>query len=179
VPMTRDERLDDLLDRQEITDCLRRIARGMDRHDAELALSGFHQGARDDHALFIGAAGDMLAWAEAFHDTSFATHQHFLAPTMIEIDGDEAHCETYVMVVGAAKEGGTLIMGGGRYVDRLERRDGRWGVVDRVTTVEWWSDPAVLESVAELVHPFSQSREDISYRRPVRADRPDRSISEA
>jgi hypothetical protein len=164
------------LDRQEITDCLRRIARGMDRHDAELANTGFHPGARDDHALFIGLADEMLQWAEAFHDASFATHQHFLSPTMIEIVGDEAHCETYVMVVGAAKEDGKLIMGGGRYVDRLERRDGRWGVVDRVTTVEWWSDPQVLADVKALVHPFSQDRHDLSYTRPVLASRPDRSV---
>ena len=30
-----------------------------------------------------------------------------------------------------------MTLSGGRYVDRLERRDGRWAIVDRVCVVEW------------------------------------------
>ena len=37
-----------------------------------------------------------------------------------------------------------LIVSGGRYIDRLERRDGRWAIVARVCLVEWQSEADVI-----------------------------------
>jgi SnoaL-like domain len=100
-----DQRIAELLDKQEIEECIKRVARGLDRHDTELARSGFHPHARDDHALFIGSAMDMINWANEFHDAGLKSHQHLLTNILIDLHGDEAHAETYVTVVGVAKIG--------------------------------------------------------------------------
>ena len=35
------------------------------------------------------------------------------------------------------RQGQPLTMGGGRYVDRLEQRDGRWAIAARVCLRDW------------------------------------------
>mgnify|MGYP003694697913 CR=1 FL=1 len=37
-----------------------------------------------------------------------------------------------------------MTLAGGRYVDRLERRDGRWAIVDRVCVAEWNAESTSL-----------------------------------
>jgi hypothetical protein len=58
-------------------------------------------------------------------------------------------------------------LGGGRYVDRLERRDGEWRIAARELVLDWTAraDAAVYADVAT----YSQGRwdrDDLSYRRP-------------
>jgi len=175
--MTDEERIQVMLDKQEITECIIRLSRGLDRHDVELARSAFHEDGRDDHAMFIGSGHESIDWANTMHDALLRGHLHYLSNFSIEVDGDEAHCESYVMVLGASKDGWDHNMGGGRYIDRLERRDGRWAITDHVVTFEWWSIPEMMETVAGLTHPFSQDRSDISYTRPLRAAREPRDPS--
>lgn len=165
-----DQRIAALLDKQEIEECIKRVARGLDRHDTELARSGFHPDGRDDHALFIGSAYDMVDWANAFHSAGLRSHLHLLTNILIELDGDEAHAETYVTVVGVAKDW-SHTAGGGRYLDRLERRENRWGIVDRVTTVEWWTDPEATKQNVAISINGRQDRTDLSYTRPLRVTR--------
>jgi hypothetical protein len=149
----------------------------MDRHDAELALTGFHPDARDDHGLFIGSAQDMIKWAEDTHRKMFRGHQHQLMNMSVDINGDEAHAETYVTLLAVIAGTWRVISGGGRYVDRLERRNDKWGIVDRVSIVEWWSDDATMEKMSALIHPYSQDSTDISYQRPLRAIREPRDLT--
>ena len=52
--MDREARIDALLDKQEISECILRFSRGIDRHDIEVARSAFHDDARDDHGVYIG-----------------------------------------------------------------------------------------------------------------------------
>ena len=166
--MDRDARIDRLLDKQEITECILRFARGVDRHDAELARSAYHEGARDDHAMFVGSGAEVVEWADGLHDQHFRSHQHYVANVLIELDGDEAHAESYVIRVGGAKDSHGHTLGGGRYLDRLERRDGEWRIVDRVLIIEWDDD---FGPVADASLASSQDREDPSYTRPLRVER--------
>lgn len=171
-----DRRIAQLLDKQEIEECIKRVARGLDRHDTELARSGFHPDARDDHALLIGSAMDMINWANEFHDAGLKSHLHLLTNILIDLHGDEAHAETYVTVVGVAKDW-TSTVGGGRYLDRLERRDNQWRITDRITTVEWWSDPEITQQNAAVSVSARQDRTDPSYERPLRVRRQSRVIA--
>ena len=176
--MDRDPALQELLDKQEIYECIAKLARGLDRHDLEMAKSSFHPDAMDDHASFIGPAAETVDWSNDVHDASFKGHQHYMGQCLIEVDGDEAHAETYGMVVGVPHGGWEVVMGGGRYLDRLERRGGRWAIVDRVATAEWWTDTATMEFLAPFVHPYSQNRNDPSYDRPLRVTRAASTASE-
>jgi SnoaL-like protein len=166
--MDRDARIAELLDKQEITECILRFARGVDRHDAELARSVYHDGARDDHAMFVGSGEELVEWADELHDQLFRGHQHYVSNVLIELEGDQAHAESYVIRVAGKKDSHEHALGGGRYLDRLERRDGEWRIVDRVLVIEWDDE---YEAIAGLSLAFSQDRGDPSYARPLRVER--------
>src|SRR5262249_48937285 len=57
---TRTAKLDALLDRAEILDCIHRYTRGIDRHDRQLVRSAYHDGAIDEHGGFVGPVDDFL-----------------------------------------------------------------------------------------------------------------------
>ena len=63
----RAARLEELLGRQDILDCLTRFSRGMDRFDRELFLSAFHPDAEIAAGDFVGGPVDLYAWASRMH----------------------------------------------------------------------------------------------------------------
>jgi SnoaL-like domain len=165
-------RLQALCDRADILDCMYRYARGMDRLDRELLRSAYHDDAIDDHVGFLGPVDDFIDWTFAYH-SSQTRHQHFLMNHTAEVSGDQAHTEMHYLFVGTdAEPAKPLIVSGGRYVDRLERRSGRWGIVARVCLVEWRSEAGSLLSpqavkYVDCVQSLSRDRRDASYDRPL------------
>jgi hypothetical protein len=125
-----------LLDRQEIVDCLHRYTRGADRLDEELLVSAFHEDAIDHHGIVTGTARDFVAYWWPQQGTR-VTSQHYLGNPTIEIDGDIASSETYFLSVNRQRGETEVKLVGGRYVDRLERRDGEWRIAERVVLGEW------------------------------------------
>ena len=74
-------------------------------------------------------------------DGQVLTH-HLLLNHHVEIDGDVAHSECYYQFVARNhpwEDGGeeTVLLAGGRYIDRLERRDGAWKIALRTNVIEW------------------------------------------
>ena len=131
------ERVARLEARAAILDCIQRYAREVDRRDRLLLRSAYHDDAVDDHVGFVGPVADFIDWAFAYHSTQ-TRYQHYLLNHTAEVNGDEAHAETYYLFVGTDREPANhMTLSGGRYVDRVERRDGRWAIVDRVCVVEW------------------------------------------
>ncbi len=184
--MTTDAELRDrvarLEARAEVLDCVQRYARGIDRRDRELLRSAYHDDAVDDHIGFVGPVEDFIDWALAYHSTQ-TRHQHYLLNHTAEIDGDQAHAETYYLFVGTDREPANhMTISGGRYVDRLERRDGRWAIVDRVCVAEWIVDSTNLISQEVLamltgVRGAAHDRSDPSYIRPLKATRASANMS--
>jgi hypothetical protein len=172
----QERRLLEVADRVEILDCLTRYTRGMDRLDRELARSAYHDGAIDDHVGFVGEVDDFLDWAFGYH-AGQVRHQHYLANPSIELDGDEAHVETYYTFVGTERDpAAPLTVFGGRYVDRFERRQGTWAIAVRLCLVEWATDPTsrLPEGATDLLAAtgtLARDRTDSSYERPLRARR--------
>lgn len=166
-----EDRLRELLDKHEIQECLLRYCRGIDRHDADLAQSAYHDDALDDHGTYIGSGYGLVDWANGFHEEVWVRHQHYITNTLIELDGDTAHAETYYFMGCAKKDDFGAFHGGGRYVDRFERRNGRWGIVDRVCTLEWFDEPWVMERTVPLGLAISSDKDDVSYVRPLRVER--------
>jgi hypothetical protein len=172
---TTSTKLQDLVDRADILDCLHRYARGMDRLDRELVRSAYHDGAIDDHVGFVGPVDDFIDWAFEYHATQ-ARHQHFVTNHNIELDGDCAHVETYFLFVATERDAGApLTMFGGRYVDRFERRNDRWAIAARLCVVEWATSPTSLlppdMSELNLVGTLTRDRTDVSYERPLMVKR--------
>jgi hypothetical protein len=132
-------RIERLLDRQEILDCLHRYTRGVDRLDQESLVSAFHHDARIEQGPMRGNA---KAFVEYFwpNQGTRVTCQHYIGNPTIEIDGDRARSEVYFLSVGREAGETKVKLVGGRYVDRLERRDGEWRIAERVTIGEWMLD---------------------------------------
>jgi len=170
------ERMARLEARAEIHDCMQRYARGMDRRDRALLRSAYHDDAVDDHVGFVGPVEDFIDWAFAYHSTQ-TRYQHYLMNHTAEIDGDEAHAETYFLFVGTDREPvNHMTLSGGRYVDRLERRDGRWAIVDRVCVIEWNAEStslltAEVQALLTDIKSATHDRDDPSYTRPLSASR--------
>jgi ketosteroid isomerase-like protein len=163
----------ELHDRQAIRAVLDRYSRGVDRQDKALLVSCYHPDAIDDHGMFVGPADEFFDWTMPSHLHLFRTHQHIVTNHVCELDGDVAHCETYYMFVGMTVEGNQLAMSGGRYVDRMEKRDGDWKIAARKCLVEWGSENMQVEGMAQVyaaVGKVARDRSDCSYDRPLKND---------
>lgn len=171
-------RLQELLDRNDILDCMHRYARGMDRQDRELLRSAYHDDAVDDHGGFIGPVEEFIDWAFSYH-SSQTRYQHYLTNHFAQLIGDQAHTETYYLFVGTSRDpDAALSVAGGRYIDRLDRRSGRWAISARMCLIEWKSEmpslvtPKFLAFLAQrqtVAHGFTDS----SYMRPLILRRPE------
>jgi hypothetical protein len=171
------QRVRALADRAEIIDCLSRYARGMDRLDRDLARSAYHDDAIDDHIGFVGHVDDFLDWAFAYHGGQ-VRHQHYVTNHSVELDGDDAHVESYYLFVGTERDDAApLTITGGRYIDHFQRRDGRWAIAKRLCLVEWQTNaPALLHSAAvEFIAThgtIARDGTDSSYERPLAIRQP-------
>jgi len=133
VPV-HDEALEQLLAKQAITERLHDYARAMDRMDDELGYSVFHAGAVADYGtMYQGTGHGFIAFVHAAHAQLLA-HTHQLGSMSIAVDGERAVSETYVTATlrGRAPDGSLFdIRSCGRYLDRWERRAGRWAISAR------------------------------------------------
>lgn len=166
-------RLQHIEDRMAILDCVMNQARGHDRHDADLMASVYFEDGVDEHGPVVNFGPDYGSWANAAHSKVFEDHLHNITTHTCEINGDEAHAESYVIGAMRAKGGKVVSLMGGRYLDRLERRNGVWKIALRRCTVEWMmaGDSSVMASGA--VQGFIKGqwdRKDPSYFRPLLID---------
>jgi SnoaL-like domain len=168
----------ELKDRQEIQAVLVRYCRSIDRLDRELLRSCYHPDAVDDHGIFKGDRDTFIDWVLPLHEGYQTVTQHQITNVTIDLDGDLAHSECYYTYAGMNRSGTPLTVCGGRYIDRLERRDGRWAIADRMSLLEWQGTPGEIFVGREKVdddtdHQSRRDFDDPSYRRPLQhSDKP-------
>lgn len=167
------QRLQYVEDRWAVLDCVMTQSRGHDRHDTELMASVYAEDGIDEHGGVVKPGAEYGEYANLAHSSVFEDHLHNITTHTCDIDGDEAHCESYVIGAMRTKGGKVTALMGGRYLDRLQRRDGAWKIVLRRCTVEWMTsvDSSVLSTGA--VAGFIKGRwdkSDPSYARPLRLD---------
>ncbi len=166
----------ELSHRQAIHDCLVRYCRGVDRLDRELLVSAYHPDAVDDHGMFVGGPEAFADFFISFHGGNQHLTQHIITNHHCELEGDVAHCETYWLYAAMNREGPPLSLAGGRYVDRMERRDGRWAIAARKCLMDWHGRPDEVQLTPEQLAMMAgagtpaRDRGDASYERPLRVD---------
>ena len=130
--------LEDLLAKQEIYELSCNYMRGLDRLDAALMHTVFHDDATVDYGFFQGSGRDFVAFAQNALKDHLANH-HMIGQVNIKVDGDQAVGEVYFQafhkVVQDGEEKDLFISG--RYVDRYERRDGIWKISFRSEVNDW------------------------------------------
>lgn len=160
-----------LLDKEAIRACMLRYLRGIDRMDADLIRSAFHEDAIDNHTRDVrGSIDGLLEWWLPQQHTREAT-QHFVTNQTIELDGDVAHVESYFFVFIKQKAQDVGALNGGRYADRFERRNGEWKIALRIVLPEWQVDAdAQNTAVVAQFGAVSGARDltDPTYQRPLR-----------
>jgi hypothetical protein len=130
-----------LIAESEIRDALARYARGADRNDVALIRSAYHPDATDSHGYFSGTIDGFVDWFSERH-AAVTQSMHFLGNCLIEFEGDEsAFVETYCQAFQRLRQAatpGTLqdLHVLCRYLDRFERRDGRWAIAARTVVYE-------------------------------------------
>lgn len=174
-----ERKLQRLTDIQDIRECIARHARGCDRHDADCNASAFHEGGVHELGNRVIDGKAYGAHSNAGLATAFDATLHTPILQGCEIDGDVAHTESHVIGILLDKGGETSRVIAGRYIDRLERRDGRWGIVVRRVTVEVvvQGSAAIMASDAfKAQHYLKGNRDtgDLSYLRPLGLQEADR-----
>ena len=123
------KRLTDAADRTEIYQALVRYCCGVDRSSEAMVNSAFHAGALDDHG------GGPRPATELAHGIATHAHRpqlHITTNVLIELDGDSANVESYFFLSPISADDGPVVpFRQGRYLDRFERRDGAWKIVNR------------------------------------------------
>lgn len=166
-----------LTDRLAIADCIASHSRGCDRHDIDLITAAYHPDAIDEHGAATNTGPEYGAWANASHAATSQVHTHNITTSYCDIDGDTAHAESYVIVVLLGSDGRHAQFISGRYLDRLERRDGTWRIALRRSTVEvmFVADASVLQSSFFKSMGYvkgTRGQGDPSYARPLTLQTP-------
>lgn len=133
-------KLQELLDREAIRDCLYRYCRGIDRADEAALRSSYWPDATDRHGAYSGPVEGFIQAALEIFKTN-PRNIHLVSNILIEFRGaTEALVETYFTALQRApgKDGVVrqfLLVG--RYCDVFEKRGEEWRVAKRTVTYDW------------------------------------------
>jgi hypothetical protein len=143
--------VEELIAKQEIRDLVGRYMRGLDRLDRELLRSVFHDDATTDYGFFQGGPDAFVEMAYHALKEHKANH-HLIGQTNIDIEQDVAFGEIYFQafhrIVVDNQERDLFISG--RYVDRYEKRNGEWKIINRLEVNDWARDDPATDNYFKL-----------------------------
>jgi hypothetical protein len=162
-----DLRLQRIGDEQAIRDVLARYWRGVDRRDATLVASAYHDDAYDDHGYYKGPVRGFVESLEPGAWRYFRNTQHFSGHISVEFVGSgdarvESYAEAHHIRCQNEDQLDDLVYGL-RYVDRFTLRDGEWRIAHRVCTWDWHR----IDPVGGIPLPDSYFRGHHSHADPV------------
>ena len=145
------DRLEVLLDKQDIYELSCQYMRALDRLDETLLVSVFFEDAWCDYGFTEGSPVEFAHFAI----TALTTHsanQHMVGNCLFDVDGDEAFGEVYFQayhkIMGEAGYEDVIISG--RYLDRYEKREGVWKFAYRSERVDWSRTQPTQDSYFDL-----------------------------
>ncbi|MFN3233553.1 MAG: nuclear transport factor 2 family protein [Alphaproteobacteria bacterium] len=192
VASVDDPNLQELLDKQACAEVMMTYCRAIDHRDEEVLRSVFHPDSYHRHGFEgpssnpklkgrKGQAPDFVAYALGILATHTHTHHH-LGNIFVEVEknGKTAYTEAYftafhrMRALGDPKAGPNAYdtemdwWVGGRYMDRMEKRDGVWKIAFRAGMTDWTrieppSSQAYFSGNPEFR--MQQSHKDMLFRR--------------
>lgn len=155
--------------------------RGLDRQDEELIDNSFWPDAEASYGEKIDME-TFAEWANEEHAKK-AAHQHHVTGISLDINGDTAHAESYIIyssdmdrdtsrdtggapTPGRIPEGTYATLGSGRYLNRYEQREGDW----KIRVHEYVHEISMRLEAVDLCAVSCLGRwdtSDISYLRPL------------
>ncbi len=159
----------DMVDRLEIRELLENWVVWRDAGDWERFATVWHDDGRMIATWFQASATEFIAGCRRSFDAGMVG-LHCLGGTSIDMNGSRAIAQTKMQIVQRGQVHGVVVDVTclGRFVDALEKRDGRWGIVlrqpvyelDRMTTVE---PCATLELDSDLLQSFPEGYRHLAY----------------
>ncbi|MEK9792361.1 MAG: nuclear transport factor 2 family protein [Halieaceae bacterium] len=141
--MTEHDALDQALSHQAILELGCRYVRGVDRGDPATIMTAFHEDAAIVSGAFNGSAVDFSTEIGKLLDEISPRVAHTVTNHWIDIQGDNAVGESYVIAYqNTLGDEPQDVMTGGRYIDRYERRDGVWKISHRTFVLDWTTSTA-------------------------------------
>lgn len=162
------ELLDELVARQQITDVLFRYARGVDRLDLAAVEGCYWPDAIDHHGAYRGPASGLVADIAERHAT-IDSSQHCISNVLIEFDDhDTARVESYCLCFlrqqrSEGRDDQDILIVRCRYLDRFDRRDGRWRIGARVVAYDETQQTTVVDSTDDRCAVSRRDRTDWVY----------------
>lgn len=127
-----------IADKVELAELVARIARAVDRKDRQGILDCYAEKSFDDHGRFRGGREEFAEFI--CNNPGFTTASpfiyHLMGQSLFDVDGDEAHGETY-FGYWMQTTPDSLYQSLGRYLDYFKRTDGQWLLVYRRVVMEW------------------------------------------
>ena len=115
------QRLDELIAKDEIREQIYNYSRGLDRMDKELARQVWHpDGTTNFVGIFEGTGPGFIDWVWEVHE-AYVAHSHQMTNILIEVDRDTAVSETYMTASLRAQpteSSASTSVVRGRYADR-------------------------------------------------------------
>jgi hypothetical protein len=162
-----EDKLQEIIDREQIRDCLYRYCRGIDRADEQSLRSSYWPDAHDRHGAYVGPAAGFIEMALGVFKTK-PRNIHQISNILIEFRGpSEAAVESYFTALQRGPDRAGVVrqvLLCGRYCDRFEKRGEEWRVADRTVVYDW---------VDEQTPPEKSEFERFGARQPVGGAYPD------
>jgi ketosteroid isomerase-like protein len=168
--MSNSETIEDMLAKEAIRNLVGQYCRAADRNDLDLLRSLYWEDALDEHGYNkSNTAKEFIDRIPEFEGINCV--QHNVTSQMIAVNGDEAEGESYVIAYHnyMTPDGPTVMICGGRYLDRYTRKNGEWRIAHRKCTTDWGHEfgvpsldpPATFTDGAIAVG--KKSGDDVSY----------------
>ncbi|MEH6570131.1 MAG: nuclear transport factor 2 family protein [Halioglobus sp.] len=139
---------DELLDQLAIERVIYTHSRGLDRLDVEVLASCYWPESEVDYGNFKGNAHTFCTLVVEALPASYELTQHKLGNTLVEISGGSAKAESYVTAYHLLRGAEEEMVFSGRYLDKLECRDGVWKILHRSVVMDWSRNQAVRDERA-------------------------------
>jgi hypothetical protein len=117
-----------------------RYCRAIDRAQYDDLRACYHPDATDHHGDFFGGVEEFVAYARSARPR-YESSMHFVGNLNVEIDGDRARVESYVLAFcrfapeqDKPTRDNVVAL---RYVDDVTRVDGEWRILHRKCVYEW------------------------------------------
>ena len=134
----------EMVDREAIRHVMMRYARAIDRIDEDLLRSVYWPDATDNHGNYNGPVKGFIEWVIPGLGAMDQT-MHMLGNIHIELYGSAAAVESYFHASHRmVREDGSRFDAviAGRYVDRMDKRDGEWRIARRELAYDWYREYA-------------------------------------
>lgn len=150
-----ESQMQDMLDEFALRKLVHGYCRAVDRGDLEYLRSLYHEDAADSHGKSSGGSATEFISQMAAARPYLRSMQHHITTVNFAVRGSEAEGEIYTIATHtlAAGDRDVDLVVGGRYLDKYEKRDDTWKILERAIVTDWaqFSDP----STVDFSHPIT------------------------